>query len=57
VFLNGTLSNDRVTSATIKEHEDSRILLPGDVLNISLTGDLNGTDIKIITANGFSLYG
>lgn len=56
ILVNGTLSNDRVSSMTIEGRNDSKLWMPGEVLIIDLDGDLEGASIKIVTANGASVY-
>ena len=56
VFINGTLSNQLVSSLTIEGNNETKLWLPGEVLVISITGDLDGAAIKIVTANGTSIY-
>jgi flagellar protein FlaF len=56
ILVNGTLSNDRVSSMTIEGHNDSKLWMPGEVLIIDLDGDLESASIKIVTANGASVY-
>lgn len=56
ILINGTLSNDRVSSMTVEGHDGSRIWLPGEVLSIGIDGELEGAAIKIATANGASVY-
>lgn len=56
LFINGTLSNDRITSMSIDGRTDTRLWLPGEVLTISVDGNLNGSAVKVLTANGASAY-
>jgi flagellar protein FlaF len=56
ILVNGTLSNDRVSSMTIEGNNDSKLWMPGEVLIIDLDKDLEGASIKIVTANGASVY-
>jgi flagellar protein FlaF len=56
VFVNGTLSNQLISSVTIEGNNETKLWLPGEVLVISITGDLDGAAIKIVTANGTSIY-
>lgn len=56
ILINGTLSNDRVSSMAVEDHDGSKIWLPGEALSISIDGGLEGAAIKIVTANGASVY-
>jgi len=56
ILVNGTLSNDQVSSMAVEGHNDSKLWMPGEVLTIGLTGNLEGASIKIMTANGASVY-
>ncbi|MDW5562862.1 MAG: hypothetical protein SA339_06505 [Methanomassiliicoccus sp.] len=56
IFINGTLSNERITSMTVQGHNDTKLWLSGEVLVIDLNGELSGAAIKIVTANGTSVY-
>lgn len=56
ILINGTLSNDRITSITIEGNNQTRLWLPGEVMVISVNGSLDGAAIKIVAANGASIY-
>jgi archaellum component FlaF (FlaF/FlaG flagellin family) len=56
VFINGTLSNDRIVSMSIDGRSNTNLWMPGEVLIIGVDGNLNESAIKILTANGVSAY-
>ena len=56
VFTNGTISNERITSINIDGRGDTKLWMPGEILTISLDGDLNETAVKVLTDNGASAY-
>lgn len=56
VFINGTLSNERIASMSIDGRTDTKLWMPGEVLTISLEGELNGAAVKVMAANGASAY-
>ncbi|MBI0584385.1 MAG: hypothetical protein ISF22_09190 [Methanomassiliicoccus sp.] len=56
VYINGTLSNDRISSIEVNGHAGSQIWLPGETVTVGLSGDLNGTAIMIMTGNGVPVY-
>ena len=56
VLLDGRWSNELIATIEVVGHADSRIWLPGDTLAIQFTSGLMGTDIKIVTGNGISVY-
>ncbi|GEM_PF-4968725 len=56
VFINGAISNERITSMSIDGRTNTKLWMPGEVLTISLDGELNGATVKVLTANGASAY-
>jgi archaeal flagellar protein FlaF len=56
ILINGTLSNERITSMTIEGNNSTKLWLPGEVLVISISGSLDGAAIKLVVANGASIY-
>lgn len=56
VFINGTYSNERIASMSIDGRNDTKLWMPGEVLTISLNGELNEAAVKVLAANGASAY-
>lgn len=57
VLINGTLSNEKISSISVEGKSDTKLWLPGEVLVITMTESVSGAAIKIVAANGASVYG
>lgn len=57
VLINGTLSNEKISSISVEGKNDTKLWLPGEVLVITMTESVSGAAIKIVAANGASVYG
>mgnify|MGYP000930390389 CR=1 FL=1 len=57
VLINGALSNEKISSMSVEGKNDTKLWLPGEMLIITMSEGVNGAAIKIVTANGVSVYG
>ena len=57
LLINGALSNEKISSMSVEGKNDTKLWLPGEMLIITMSEGVNGAAIKIVTANGVSVYG
>ena len=57
VLINGALSNEKISSMSVAGKNATKLWLPGEMLIITMSEGVNGAAIKIVTANGVSVYG
>jgi archaellum component FlaF (FlaF/FlaG flagellin family) len=57
VLLNGTLSDESITSAKLNDGTSTNVWMPGEVLVLNLNNTLNGVQVMIVTENGVMAFG
>ena len=58
VLVNGTLMDSSMLDISIIGHDGSRLLLPGDLAEVTLSIEIDNCRIKVITSAGVSvIYG
>jgi archaellum component FlaF (FlaF/FlaG flagellin family) len=57
VLLNGTLSDESITSAKLNDGTSTNVWMPGEVLVLNLNKTLNGVQVMIVTENGVMAFG
>jgi archaeal flagellar protein FlaF len=55
ILINGTLIDDSMFEMSIIDNDGSRLLLPGDLAEISLSIEIDNCRIKVITGAGVSV--
>ncbi len=56
LFLNGNLSNDLVSSRSVAGNQATDLWMSAETLTMHISSDLNGTQVQVVSENGFTAH-